>query len=537
MAPFQTRLDCPHASISERCPKTASGRAVERAAWPFMDADFERWYAATSSRDPRFDGWVYVGVTSTGIYCRPSCPARTPKRTNVQFYPSAAGAQARGFRACRRCRPDTTPGSPEWDARADLVGRAMRLIADGIVDREGVDGLAARLGYSVRHVHRQLVAELGAGPVALARAQRAHTARILIETTELAFAHVAFAAGFASIRQFNDTIRAVFATTPTDLRARRSAGSTPGADRVTLRLAYRAPADLPGVLAHLSARAVSSVEDTGADGVYARSLTLPHGGGVVWLRPTQDHVQATLALDDLRDLTTAVHRSRRLLDLDADPVAVAERLGADPALRAFVDTRPGARVAGSVDPVETAVRAVLGQQVSIASARTLARRLVEHCGTPLARPQHPITLRFPEAAAIADCDLADVGLPTTRRRAVWALVGALERGEVDLGPGADRDTARQALQALPGVGPWTAEYIALRALGDPDAFPGTDLGLLHAAGALGLPATPAALHTRAEAWRPWRAYAAEHLWTHAARTPTRRPRAGPPAHPQRKVLG
>ena len=272
--------------------------------------DFERCYRAVQGKDARFDGWFFTAVTSTGIYCRPSCPAITPKRANVRFYPTAAAAQLAGFRACKRCRPDATPGSPEWNMRADVVGRAMRLIADGVVDRDGVRGLAARLGYSERHLHRQLTAEVGAGPIALARAQRAQTARILIETTELPFAQVAFGAGFASIRQFNDTVREVFASTPTELRAKaRPSGharSTPAADlaglgRIALRLAVRQPFDGDGLLAFLGPRAVPGIEElTGA--TYRRTLDLPHGPAVIDLTPAPDHVRCAVRLHDLRDL-------------------------------------------------------------------------------------------------------------------------------------------------------------------------------------------------------------------------------------------
>src|SRR5215218_8163320 len=344
--------------------------------------DFEHRYRAVRGRDVRFDGWFYVAVTSTGIYCRPSCPAVTPKRSNVCFYPTAAAAQYAGFRACKRCRPDAVPGSPEWDARADLVARAMRLISDGVVDREGVAGLARRLCYTERHLNRLLAAEVGAGPLALARARRAHTARLLIETTDLPITEAAFAAGFASIRQFNDTIREVFAVTPRELRrvrGRREAG-VPG--EIPLRLPFRTPFDAIGMLHFLGTRAVAGVESFDGE-TYRRTLRLPHGAGTVDLSDGGDHVRCVLRLDDLKDLGTAVQRCRRLLDIDADPVAVADVLGADPLLGAIVRRSPGRRVPGSVDGAELAFRAVLGQRVSVASAGTLAGRLVARCGEPL----------------------------------------------------------------------------------------------------------------------------------------------------------
>lgn len=479
-----------------------------------MVEDFERCYRAVQSRDPRFDGWFFTAVRTTGIYCRPSCPAVTPRATNVAFHPTAAAAQAAGFRACLRCRPDATPGSPEWNTRADLVGRAMRLIADGVVDREGVGGLARRLHYSERHLHRQLVSEVGAGPIALARAQRANAARLLIETTDLALSQVAFAAGFASIRQFNDTIRAVFAKTPSELRARRRAHDevTPGS--ITVRLPFRAPLDGAGLLAFLSVRAVPGVEAVTADGTYHRTLRLPRGAGVVTVHlpvgPDERHVVIALRLDDLRDLGAAVERTRRLLDLDADPVAVSEQLGADALLAPLVAAAPGHRVPGTVDGAELAVRAVLGQQVSVAGARTLAGRLVAAAGRPLDEPVGTLTHVFPAPEALGD-GLAAVGLPESRKRALRHLAEALA-GDLVLDPGADRPDTEARLLALPGIGPWTASYIAMRALADPDAFLAGDLGVRHALAGLGVAGDPASASTLAERWRPWRAYALQHLW-------------------------
>src|SRR5918998_420211 len=289
-----------------------------------MELDFERCYRAVDSRDQRFDGWFYTAVRTTGIYCRPSCPAVTPKPENVRFYPSAAAAQRAGFRACRRCRPDAAPGSPEWDVRADVVGRAMRLIGDGVVDREGVPGLAGRLGYTERHLHRMLTAELGAGPLALARAQRAQTARILIETTDLGLAEIAFAAGFGSVRQFNDTIREVFGSAPSELRKPKrglAPGAVPEPGAIHLRLAYRPPLHPESLLEFLALRAVPGVEEADTE-TYRRALRLPHGTATVELTPTPGYVAALLRLSDVRDLSPAVARCRRLLDLDADPVAV-----------------------------------------------------------------------------------------------------------------------------------------------------------------------------------------------------------------------
>ena len=470
--------------------------------------DEERYWRAVQGQDPRFDGWFVLGVLTTGIYCRPSCPARTPKRENVCFHASAAAAQASGLRACKRCRPDASPGSPTWDGRSDLAARATRLIADGVVDREGVDGLATRLGYSRRQVERALVGELGAGPLALARAQRAQTARTLVETTDLPFADVAFAAGFGSVRQFNDTMREVFAGTPGELRARGALTPTPGA--IGLRLPYRAPLWPDSLLGHLAATAVPGVEQW-LDGAYRRTLRLPHGSGIVSLRPGPGQIDCRLQLTDLRDLAPAVSRCRRLLDLDADPVAIDQQLSQDEVLAPWVTKAPGRRVPRTVDQDELAIRAVLGQQVSTAAARTHAARLVLAAGEPINDAEGGLTHIFPTAEAIAEVDPEVLRLPQARRATVRRLALALADGDVDLDPGTDRDRARAQLLAMPGIGPWTVETIAMRALGDPDAFLPTDLGVVVAARALGL-GQGRALLARAERWAPYRAYAVQHLW-------------------------
>ncbi|MGW3176631.1 AlkA N-terminal domain-containing protein [Streptomyces sp. NPDC001153] len=484
--------------------------------------DREHCVRAVQSKDARFDGWFFTAVLTTRIYCRPSCPVVPPKPENMTFYPSAAACQQAGFRACKRCRPDTSPGSPEWNQRADLVARAMRLIADGVVDREGVPGLADRLGYSTRQVERQLLAELGAGPLALARAQRAQTARLLIETTPLPMAEIAFAAGFSSIRAFNDTVREVFALTPSELRARapRSGAGTPGV--LSLRLPFRAPLNPSNLFGHLAATAVPGVEEWlphGLNGVggtptgaYRRTLRLPYGHGIVSLTPCPDHIACRLTLSDLRDLPVAISRCRRMLDLDADPVAVDDRLRTDPLLAPLVDKAPGRRVPRTVDEAEFAVRAVLGQQVSTAAARTHAARLVTAHGKPLDDPEGGLTHLFPPPEALAAVDPETLAMPRTRRTTFTTLVRELADGTLHLGVESDWAEARARLLSLPGFGPWTVDVIAMRALGDPDAFLPTDLGIRRAARELGLPSTPAALTTRAEAWRPWRAYAVQYLW-------------------------
>lgn len=485
-----------------------------------MHTETERCVRAVQSKDARFDGWFFTAVLTTRIYCRPSCPVVPPKPENMTFYPSAAACQQAGFRACKRCRPDTSPGSPEWNQRADLVARAMRLVADGVVDREGVPGLAARLGYSSRQVERQLLAELGAGPLALARAQRAQTARLLIETTPLPMAEIAFAAGFSSIRTYNDTVREVFALSPSELRARvprknspvtvgANAPLAPGA--LALRLPFRAPLNPDNLFGHLAATAVPGVEEW-RDGAYRRTLRLPYGHGIVALTPRPDHIACRVTLSDLRDLTVAISRCRRMLDLDADPVAVDDQLRTDPALAPLVDKAPGRRVPRTVDEAEFAVRAVLGQQVSTAAARTHAARLVTAYGDPVDDPEGGLTHLFPSPEALAALDPESLAMPRTRRTTFTTLVGQLCDGTLNLGVESDWAQTRAQLLALPGFGPWTADVIAMRALGDPDAFLPTDLGIRRAAQELGLPSTPAALTARAAAWRPWRAYAVQYLW-------------------------
>ena len=483
--------------------------------------DTDGCYRAVSSRDRRFDGVFFTAVHTTGIYCRPSCPARTPHAANVTFHRTAAAAQAGGFRACKRCAPDATPGSPQWDLVADVAGRAMRLIADGVVDRDGVEGLAARLGYTPRHLGRVLGAELGAGPLALARARRAQTARTLIEESDLQFGEIAFAAGFSSVRQFNDTVRAVYAASPGELRTsrlrtRRSASPVPAAGRVEVRLPVRTPYAGDALLDFLAQRAVPGVEVVRGS-TYARTLALPHGPGTVEVRLPQEehpgrvaHAVASFALTDLRDLGAATERVRRLLDADCDPVAVAEVLGADPLLAEVVRRVPGLRVPGHVDGHEVAVRAVLGQQVTLAGARGLTARLVALLGEPVTSEIEGLDRLFPTPEAVASLPDGTLGMPASRHRALRSVSGAVQRGEVLPDRGADRAAVRETMLALAGVGPWTADYVAMRALGEPDAFLPGDTGTKAALRRLG--EDPGRAAEIAQRWRPWRSYAQMYLW-------------------------
>jgi AraC family transcriptional regulator of adaptative response / DNA-3-methyladenine glycosylase II len=476
-----------------------------------VQLDDEQRYSAVVSKDRRFDGWFVLAVRTTGIYCRPSCPAIVPKRRNCEFLPSAAAAQQHGYRACKRCLPDASPGSPEWNLRGDAVARAVRMIADGVVDRDGVRGLADRLGYSERQVQRLMVAELGAGPLALARAQRAQTARVLIETTALPITEVAFAAGFASVRQFNDTIREVYATTPSEMRARRRPAASGGASALRVRLAVRSPFETSSLFGFLAVRAVPGIEQGDAS-MYRRALSLPRGAGVVTLRPMPEWIECELVLDDIADLQAAVQRCRRLLDLDADPAAIDAHLSSDPVLAPLVAKRPGLRSPGHPDGPELVVRAVLGQQVSVAGARTTAARLVASHGAPLQHPVGEVTHRFPTAERLADIAAGDLAMPRSRATALIEVNRRIATGELLVDAGADRGEVVEALQRVRGIGPWTAGYVAMRALGDPDVFLPTDLGVRHALVAAAVPADARSAAARAEAWGPFRSYALHHLW-------------------------
>jgi AraC family transcriptional regulator of adaptative response / DNA-3-methyladenine glycosylase II len=490
--------------------------------------DFESCYRLSDSRDPRYDGIFFIAATSTRLYCRPSCPARQPKRANVRFYPTAAAAQSAGFRACKRCRPDAAPGSPEWNWRADRVARAMRLIGDGIVDREGVSGLANRLGFSDRHLRRLLSEQVGASPVALARAQRANTARLLIESTAMPLADAALAAGFHSVRQFNDTIRDVFASTPSEMRDRSSRARPRSPGLVELRLSCREPFDGAALLRFLEVRAVPGLEDL-SGGTYRRALTLAHGIGFVELTPELRAVRCVLRLDDLRDLATAVARCRRLLDLDADPLAIAEALGHDEAIGGLVRARPGLRVPGCVDGDELALRTVLGQRASPQAARTQTARLVQTFGTTLEQPLGTVTHLFPAAAVLADADPKALTGLGPRRDALRTLAARLANREIRIDAGSDPSEALTRLLAIRGIGPWTAAHVAMRGFHDPDAFPHGDAGLRRALKALGHPDDPRSVTVLPQRWRPWRAYAALQLWTsldhspRASATTTERP--------------
>ncbi|MDJ0376616.1 AlkA N-terminal domain-containing protein [Cryobacterium sp. PH31-L1] len=499
------------------------------AAPPVADPVFAERYRAMSARDARFDGQFITGVHTTGIYCRPSCPATTPRPGNVSFYLTAAAAHEAGLRACKRCLPDAVPGSPAWNMRDDLAARAMRLISDGIVERQGVPGLAARLGYTPRHVTRVLVAELGAGPLALARAHRAQTARLLLLNTELPITDVAFAAGFGSVRQFNDTVVAVYERTPSEVRATRRgppAHEDQSVDhaetKISLQLPARAPFDGTGVLRFLATRALPGVE-VATDSSYARTVRLPHGTAVleVTLAGTDaaPSVACSIRLSHLADLAPLVSRVRRLFDLDADALAIDAQLAADPTLTASVAQTPGLRVPGSMDAEETVFRALIGQQVSVAGARTALTRLADALGERMPSPSGEPGLLFPTAARIAEEGRAVLRGPGARIDTILHVAQLLASGELSLSFGQSRADLEASLVALRGIGPWTAGYVAMRVLGSPDILLTSDLALRQGAGRLGLPVEPRALATRGAGWAPWRSYAGMHLWQAAGAKP------------------
>ncbi|HQA79023.1 MAG TPA: Ada metal-binding domain-containing protein [Propionicimonas sp.] len=500
-----------------------------------LAVDFEQRYRAVATRDSRFDGAFVLGVRTTGIYCRPSCPARTPLPANVEFFSTGAAAQSRGFRACKRCLPDAVPGSPEWNLRSDVAARAMRLVADGVVEREGVGGLARRLGYTSRHLNRVLLAELGAGPLALARAHRAQTARQLLVGTDLSMADIAFASGFGSIRQFNDTIVEVYDRTPSQVRAARhpNAVEAEPAARISLALPVRQPFDASGVFAWLAVRAVPGVEDAGPSH-YARTIALPRGPAVFEVRYDQQ-LRLTAELSALADLTPLVSRVRRLFDADADPVGIDAVLSREPALAESVRRTPGVRLPGAVDPHETLLRTMIGQQISIAAARTQLRRLVEACGPELplppadgayperwlrlTKPQASTALGrlFPTAAQVAAHGRDVLVGPKARIESILGVAQRLTSGELDLDWADDPSDQHRRLVAERGVGEWTASYVAMRVLGHPDVLPTGDVALRTGAARLGLPDRPAELAAWGARVSPWRSYAALHLWAASAR--------------------
>ncbi len=502
-----------------------------------MSLDREACYRAIRTRDARFDGKLFTAVRTTGIYCRPICPARTPKLENVEFYASAAAAQEAGFRPCLRCRPESSPDLAAWRGTSNTVSRALALIADGALDGDDGDvaGLALRLGIGERQLRRLFHQHLGASPIAVAQTRRVLFAKQLIHETRMSMADVALAAGFGSLRRFNDTFRRLYARPPSALRRQGSAvdyDAAPAAG-ITVRLSYAPPYDWPAMIGFFAARAIAGVEVVEPER-YRRTIELDGLHGTIDVVPVEGRhaLAATIRFPNVRALPSIITRIRRVFDLGADVGAITAHLAHDPSLARLVAVRPGLRVPGAWDGFELAVRAMLGQQITVIAARRLAGKLVAAYGTPLTpgteHDTRGLTTVFPSPERLASANLTSLGMPRARATALASLAATVARDPGLLAPRQDLDCAIAALRDLPGIGEWTAQYIAMRALHEPDAFPASDIGLLRAmAAADDARPTPAALLTRAEAWRPWRAYAAQHLWTAgalAAPTATRSPK-------------
>jgi AraC family transcriptional regulator, regulatory protein of adaptative response / DNA-3-methyladenine glycosylase II len=513
-------------------PDTPPGQRYPQGVQLTSTRQEEALYRAVESRDRRFEGRFVLGVSTTGIYCRPGCPARMPKRPNMRFFACPAAAEQAGFRACLRCRPETSPGTPAWIGTGATVARALRLIGEGGLDDAGVEVLASRLGIGDRHLRRLFAEQLGASPLAVARSRRLHFARKLLDETSLPMTEVALGSGFSSTRRFNDEIRRAFGESPTELRRSRSQ-KTPLASEATglgLRLAYKPPYAFAALLAFLKARAIPGVEIVDGDR-YLRTVSIDGSRGLLEVRPREDEacleLRVSFALSHV--LFRVVSRVGQLFDLGADPLVIDDHLRNDPRLARAVDEHPGVRVPGAWDGFELVVRAILGQQISVKGATTLSGRLVARFGEPLAAPVPApgspnsegieaagLTHLFPTPAALAEADLAAIGLPRARAETIRRLAAAARDGALALDAPSE-DPARQ-LTSIPGIGPWTAAYVAMRAHGEPDAFPVGDLALSKALGGL----TPREIERRAEAFRPWRAYAAMRLWMDGA-NPTQNP--------------
>jgi AraC family transcriptional regulator of adaptative response / DNA-3-methyladenine glycosylase II len=482
-----------------------------------LPADEEILFRALRRKDVRFDGRFFVGVTSTGIYCRPVCPARAALRKNLRFYEQAAAAEAAGFRPCRRCRPETAPGSPPWLGPAAVVGRALRLLEHG-ASEEGLAAFASRFGVGERQLRRLFVRHLGASPGQILRTRRIHFAKQLVVETAMPLTEVALAAGFRSVRQFNAAYRETFRRTPTEARRGKHAGAADAPDAtLELRLPYRPPLAWRELLGFIGARAIPGVEAVTGDG-YRRTFDVEGRAGVLEVRPSGDEGRLSLSIrgGSPRALAELVRRLRRQLDLDADPVSIGEQLGRSPMLAPLLRARPGLRVLRAFEPFETLVRVVLGQQISVRAATTLSGRLVERFGAPFAGDPD-LTRLFPEPADLQDAPLEEIGLPASRAEALRALARQVLDGTLPLDGSAELEELVQRLCAAPGIGPWTAHTLAMRVAGEPDAFPASDLVLRQVGGGAGRdPVSAAELEALAEPWRPFRAYAAMHLWTHAA---------------------
>ena len=473
-------------------------------------------YKAVQSRDPRFDGRFFTAVLTTGVYCRPVCPAVTPRPENVRFYPSAAAAQEAGFRPCLRCRPEASPGTPEWQETTSLVTRGLRLISEGVLDKAGVDGLAGSLNIGARHLRRLFARNLGAPPVAVAQTRRLDFARRLIDETSLPVTEIAFSAGFSSLRRFNDAFLRTYGRPPSAMRRlRASTADIPNFSSLGLKLYYRPPFDWFSLSRFLRDRAIPGVELVG-EGYYRRTVRVREAVGVIEIRPVlaERHVLLLVSAQFSKDLLIITDRVRDLLDLRSDPLTIGAHLSSDPWLSPLVLANPGLRVPGAWDGFEIAVRAILGQQVSVKAASTMAGRLVQAFGEQLPQPgETGLTSLFPSPDRLCEADLTEIGMTRQRAKSIRELARAVNDGELSFTTSSSLEGAIERLAALPGIGAWTAHYIAMRALREPDAFPAGDLGLRRAISADGKSAwSEKDLIERSQTWRPWRAYAAMHLW-------------------------
>jgi AraC family transcriptional regulator of adaptative response / DNA-3-methyladenine glycosylase II len=484
-----------------------------------MDLDHDACYRVISARDSRFDGRLFTGVKTTGVYCRPICPARTPRSENVIFFPTAAAAQEAGFRPCLRCRPETAPDLGAWRGSSNSVFRALALIEFGALDEAGVEALAERVGIGERQLRRLFSRELGASPVAVAQTRRVLLAKQLIHETDLPMIEVALASGFGSLRRFNETFQALYGRPPTALRRARSGERAAAPGETVLLLHYKPPYDWPAMLDYFRARAIAGVECV-EDGSYRRTIALQGAHGAVSVQPARpDALEIRVQFPKLAALPNIIARLRRVFDLAGDPDAVASDLAKDATLGPLVASRPGLRLPGAWDGFEMAARAILGQQITVNGAARLAARLAERFGARVDLSDPALTRAFPEPAALAQADLSDLGLTRKRAQSLQALAAAAAADPHFLSAARPLETELECLRALPGIGDWTAQYIALRLLREPDAFPAADVGLLRSmADRDGTRPTPKALLRRAEAWRPWRAYAAQYLWSSGGKT-------------------
>ncbi len=483
-----------------------------------MTLDADLCYEALRSKDARFDGRFFTAVMTTGVYCRPICPARLPKRENVRFFACAAAAEEAGFRPCRRCRPETSPGTPAWLGTSTTVSRALRLISEGALDDGGVADLADRLGIGDRHLRRLFLQHLGATPVRVAETRRVHFARKLIDETNLPMSDIAFSSGFGSVRRFNEAVKSTFGRCPTEIRGsgwkQEQRGNGNG---LSLRLPFRIPFDWDGLIAFLGPRTIPGVESVSRDG-YRRSVTVDGLPGEIEVRPVagQPYLRVNLKIPTAKGLASIVERLRRVFDLGADPLEINRHLSRDPILARRVRTRPGIRVPGAWDRFELSVRAILGQQITVAGATTIAGRLVEAFGTRLSACDGPgITHLFPRPEDLAEARIETCGVPRQRAESIRILARKVYDGDIVLESGIPAEDLMDRMREIPGVGAWTTEYIAMRAFSEPDAFPSADLGIRRALGEKDGVPTAASVARRAEAWRPWRAYAVMHLWTNS----------------------